>query len=90
MRSVGAETFGAGDLMTLLESQESTPVWHQAHHLALLESLGDAERYSSFDERLGQLALLPGPDGTLHASYSYNLETIKHVHFNEAWVQAGD
>jgi len=29
-------------------------------------------------------------DGTLHASYSYNLKTIKHVHFNEAWVQQGE
>jgi len=44
-------------------------------------------------------------DGTLHASYSYHLhrrelprdvdgdaagKSIKHAHFNEAWVQAGD
>ena len=35
-------------------------------------------------------SLVQADDGTLHASYSYNLETIKHVHFNEAWVQAGD
>ena len=29
-------------------------------------------------------------DGTLHATYSYNLKTIKHVRFNEAWVQQGE
>jgi predicted neuraminidase len=35
-------------------------------------------------------SIVESPDGTMHASYSYNLETIKHVHFNEAWVHAGD
>ncbi len=28
-------------------------------------------------------------DGTIHVSYSYNLDTIKHVQFNEEWVRAG-
>ena len=35
-------------------------------------------------------SLVQAADGTLHASYSYNLETIKYVHFNEAWIQQGD
>lgn len=35
-------------------------------------------------------SLVQAQDGTLHATYSYNLRTIKHVHFNEAWVQQGD
>ena len=35
-------------------------------------------------------SIIQAKDDTLHASYSYNLKTIKHVHFNEAWVQAGD
>jgi predicted neuraminidase len=50
-------------------------------------------------------SLLQARDGTLHASYSYHLATrnlpkdvdgdpaaksIKHAHFNEAWVMAGD
>ena len=26
-------------------------------------------------------------DGSLHATYSYNLQTIKHVTFNEAWIK---
>ena len=28
--------------------------------------------------------------GTLHVTYSYNLKTIKHVQFNEAWVMQKD
>ncbi|HEO71074.1 MAG TPA: neuraminidase (sialidase)-like protein [Candidatus Hydrogenedentes bacterium] len=35
-------------------------------------------------------SIIQAEDGSLHASYSYNLKTIKHVHFNEAWVQQGD
>lgn len=35
-------------------------------------------------------SIIQAKDGSLHASYSYNLKTVKHVHFNEAWVQAGD
>ena len=50
-------------------------------------------------------SIIQARDGTLHASYSYHLshrglpkdvdgdpaaKSIKHAHFNEAWVQAGD
>jgi len=35
-------------------------------------------------------SIVQAKDGTLHATYSYNLDTIKHVHFNEEWVQEGD
>jgi hypothetical protein len=50
-------------------------------------------------------SLLQARDGSLHASYSYHLnkrslpkdvdgdpagKSIKHAHFNEAWVQQGD
>jgi hypothetical protein len=49
-------------------------------------------------------SLLQARDGTLHASYSYHLgkaegkdadgeparKSIKHAHFNEAWVRQGD
>lgn len=50
-------------------------------------------------------SILQAKDGTLHASYSYHLakkymprdidgdpagKSIKHAHFNEAWVRAGD
>jgi predicted neuraminidase len=32
-------------------------------------------------------SLVQAKDGTLHATYSYNLKTIMHVHFNEEWIQ---
>jgi len=50
-------------------------------------------------------SIIQAKDGTLHASYSYHLakktlpkdvdgdptgKSIKHAHFNEAWVQQGD
>ena len=50
-------------------------------------------------------SLIEAKDGTLHASYSYHLahrdlpkdvdgdpsaKSIKHAHFNEAWIQAGN
>ena len=35
-------------------------------------------------------SMIQAKDGSLHASYSYNLKTIKHVRFNAAWVQQGD
>jgi predicted neuraminidase len=42
------------------------------------------------DGRFDYPSIVQAKDGTLHASYSYNLETIKHAHFNEAWVMEGD
>lgn len=38
-------------------------------------------------ERFDYPSIVLAADGSLHASYSYNLRTIKHVHFNEAWVR---
>jgi predicted neuraminidase len=35
-------------------------------------------------------SIVQAKDGTLHATYSYNLKTIKHVEFNEAWIQQGN
>ena len=49
--------------------------------------------------------MIQAKDGSVHASYSYSLDkkdvgtdaegkparkSIKHAHFNEAWVKAGD
>jgi predicted neuraminidase len=35
-------------------------------------------------------SIVRGRDGTFHATYSYNLETIKYVHFDEDWIKSGD
>jgi predicted neuraminidase len=34
--------------------------------------------------------MIQARDGTLQATYSYNVQTIKHVHFNEEWIRHGD
>ena len=39
-------------------------------------------------ERFDYPSLIQARDGTLHVTYSYNLKTIKHVAFNDAWVKA--
>jgi predicted neuraminidase len=35
-------------------------------------------------------SIIQAEDDTLHVTYTYNLRTIKHVHFNEEWVMEGD
>ena len=41
-------------------------------------------------KRFDYPSIIQAKDGTLHATYSYNLKTIKHVRFNEAWVHQGE
>jgi len=38
-------------------------------------------------QRFDYPSIVRGRDGLLHATYSYNLKTIKHVTFNEDWVK---
>ncbi len=43
------------------------------------------------DDAPGQVSypsLAEGPDGTIHCSYSFQIEAIKHAAFNRAWVEA--
>ena len=35
-------------------------------------------------------SIIQSRDGSIHVTYSYNTKTIKHAHFDEAWVQEGD
>lgn len=35
-------------------------------------------------------SVIQAEDGSIHASYSYNLKTIKHVRFSEEWIQQGN
>lgn len=42
------------------------------------------------DGRFDYPSIIQAKDGSLHVTYSYNLKTVKHVRFNEAWVMAGD
>jgi predicted neuraminidase len=38
-------------------------------------------------QRFDYPSLVQGRDGSLHATYSYNLKTIKHVTFDESWIK---
>ena len=35
-------------------------------------------------------SIIQSRDGSIHVTYSYNTKTIKHAHFDEAWVQEGE
>ena len=37
-------------------------------------------------QRFDYPSIVQGKDGTLHATYSYNTETIKYVRFDEHWM----
>ena len=41
-------------------------------------------------ERFDYPSIIQAQDGALHATYTYNLKTIKHVRFNAAWVRQGN
>jgi predicted neuraminidase len=79
-------------------SDDEGKTWKWSRHLERDEPGSDAGRF-------GYPSLIQAKDGTLHATYSYVLatkkaakdvagralrETIKHAHFNEAWILAGD
>lgn len=67
------------DKLAVSISEDRGKTWKWTRHLEDVDG-------SRFDYP----SIIQGADGTLHATYSYNLETIKYVHFDEGWVQAGD
>lgn len=79
-------------------SDDEGQTWKWRRHLERDEPGPDAGRY-------GYPSILQAKDGTLHITYSHATsatkapkdsagrplrETIKHAHFNEAWIRAGD
>jgi predicted neuraminidase len=79
-------------------SDDEGKTWKWSRHLER-----DAPGESS--ARYGYPSILQARDGTLHATYSVQLraseavpdvngkpahKTIRHVHFNEAWIREGD
>jgi len=67
------------DRLAVSISTDQGQTWMQTRHLE--DTPGGRFDYPS---------LIQAKDGTLHVTYTYNLQTIKHVHFNEEWVQQGD
>jgi predicted neuraminidase len=79
-------------------SEDEGRTWKWRRHLER-DAPGDASG------RYGYPSIIQARDGTLHATYSVQLraadaakdangrpahKTIRHVHFNEAWIRAGD
>ena len=78
-------------------SDDEGKSWKWKRHLELDPSATDAGSFS-------YPSIIQSRDGTLHASYSYHLnkwdgkdaeggparKSIKHAHFNEAWIVQGD
>ncbi|MCC6488762.1 MAG: exo-alpha-sialidase, partial [Candidatus Hydrogenedentes bacterium] len=70
---------GPRDQLAVSISEDRGQTWRWTRHLE-----------NTPDQRFDYPSIVQAKDGTLHATYSYNLETIKHVHFNEEWVMQGD
>ncbi len=82
-----------GHLLLIYNDQEDSP----RDRLAVSISADDGKTWkwtrhleNTPGGRFDYPSVIQAKDGSLHATYSYNLKTVKHVHFNEAWVQAGD
>jgi predicted neuraminidase len=87
-----ALALASGDLAIIYNDKESSPrdrlavsissdqgrTWQWTRHLE-----------NTTGQRFDYPSIVQARDGSLHATYSYNLKTIKHVTFNESWVKAG-
>ncbi|MPY90267.1 MAG: hypothetical protein GEU99_20375 [Luteitalea sp.] len=64
------------DRLAVSISTDDGKTWRWTRHLA-----------NTPGERFDYPSIIQARDGSLHVTYSYNLRTIKHVAFDEAWVQ---
>jgi predicted neuraminidase len=64
------------DRLAVSISQDGGKTWPWTRHLE-----------NTPGQRFDYPSIVQGRDGSLHVTYSYNLERIKHVTFNEAWVK---
>jgi predicted neuraminidase len=82
-------------------SEDEGRTWGYTRHLERDADSDNEEQWGQYHYP----SLIQGQDGTLHATYSYFVaparaekdaegrgvrKSIKHAHFNEAWVRAGD
>ena len=95
---IGNDTERGRHSLAVQLSDDEGRTWKWRRHLELDQSGSEAGSFS-------YPSLLQARDGSLHASYSYHLnkrslpkdvdgdpagKSIKHAHFNEAWVRQGD
>ncbi len=87
---IEAIALASGDLAIIYNDKESSPRDRLA--VSISSDEGQTWRWTRHLEntpgqRFDYPSIVQGRDGSLHATYSYNLKTIKHVTFNEAWVK---
>ena len=95
---IGNDTESGRHRLAVMISDDDGQTWRWRRHLESDPAGPEAGSYS-------YPSLIQAHDGWLHASYSYHLnrrdlprdvdgdpaaKSIKHAHFNEAWVQVGD
>lgn len=86
-------------------SDDEGKTWKWKRHLERSPEVSGRDPPKGGASRFHYPSIIQAKDGTLHASYSYHLDgektekdaagkprnkSIKHAHFNEAWVMAGD
>ena len=87
---IEAVALASGNLAIIYNDKESAP----RDRLAVSLSTDEGRTWTwtrhlenTPGERFDYPSIVQGRDGLLHATYSYNLKTIKHVTFNEAWIK---
>ncbi len=70
---------GARDQLAISISEDRGETWKRTRHLE-----------NTPNSRFDYPSILQAKDGTIHVTYSFNLQTIKHVRLNEEWVAQGD
>jgi len=95
---IGNDTERGRHSLAVQISDDEAKTWKWKRHLELDPAGPDAGSYS-------YPSIIQARDGSLHASYSFHLnkrnlpkdadgdpaaKSIKHAHFNEAWIKEGD
>jgi predicted neuraminidase len=79
----------SGKLAMVYNDKEEEPRDRLA--MSISEDFGETWKWTrrledTHGQRFDYPSIIQSRDGSLHVSYSYNLRTIKHVHFDEEWV----
>ncbi len=87
---IEAIALASGDLAIIYNDKETSP----RDRLAVSISADQGQTWgwtrhleNTPGQRFDYPSIVQARDGSLQATYSYNLKTIKHVTFNEAWVK---
>ena len=87
---IEAIALASGDLAIIYNDKESSPRDRLA--VSISADRGQTWRWTRHLEntpgqRFDYPSIVQARDGSLHATYSYNLKTIKHATFDEAWIK---